>query len=213
MSEQPAMDASRLHDLLRESAQWRLLGLLFEPPREDWREELKSLAAEVGDEPLAACAHQARQEADSGLYHSTFGPGGPACPREVSHRVTLVPGAILSELEAYYQGFGYQPTCPEAPDHVAVEAGFMAFLRLKQAYAMADGSSDQAEMAAAAAHRFLTEHLAVMAEPLARSLTNSGIAYLAAASAALRSRTGPALQLPLTAPESQDEADEYLDCV
>lgn len=190
MSEQVALDASPFHDLLRESAQWRLLGLLFEPPREDWCAELKSLAAEVGDEPLAACADKAEQEAGSGLYHSTFGPGGPACPREASHRATLVPGALLAELEAYYQGFGYQPACLEAPDHVAVEAGFMAFLRLKQAYAFANGLSDQAEMAAAAAHRFLTDHLAVIAEPLARSLQQSGIAYLAGAADALRSRTG-----------------------
>lgn len=212
MSGQPAVDTSRFRDLLRESAQWRLLGLLLEPPHDDWREELQLLAAEVGDAPLANCAYQAGQQADVGLYHSTFGPGGPACPREVSHRVTLVPGALLSELEAYYQGFGYQPTCPEAPDHVAVEAGFMAFLQLKQAYAIADGLSEEAGIAAAAANRFLTEHLAVMAEPLARSLRHSGIAYLAAASDALRSRTGPARQHPLTAPESQDEADEYLDC-
>lgn len=212
MNEQPALDASPFPDLLRESAQWRLLGLLFEPPQAGWREELKSLAAEVGDELLAACAQQAQQEADSGLYHSTFGPGGPACPREVSHRLTLVPGALLSELEAYYAGFGYRPICPEAPDHVAVEAGFMAFLRLKQAYAIANGFAEQAEMAATAAHRFLTEHLAVIAEPLSRSLQHSGIAYLAAAAEALRSRTGPALQLPLTVPDSQDEADEYLDC-
>ena len=137
---------------------------------------------------LAACADKAEQEAGSGLYHSTFGPGGPACPREASHRATLVPGVLLAELEAYYQGFGYQPACLEAPDHVAVEAGFMAFLRLKQAYAFANGLSDQAEMAAAAAHRFLTDHLAVIAEPLARSL-QLGIAYLAGA-ASPAARTG-----------------------
>jgi nitrate reductase assembly molybdenum cofactor insertion protein NarJ len=190
MSDPQATDAGPWIDLLRESARWRLLGLLFEEPNDAWRDEVPRLAAEADDETLAATAWQALGEAESGLYHSTFGPGGPACPREVRHGTTLSPGGLLAELEDYYRAFGYRPTCPEAPDHIAVEAGFVAFLRLKQAYALANGLGAQAEIAAAAADRFLSEHLASMAAPLAQSLRLSGIAYLATAAEAMCSCVG-----------------------
>jgi nitrate reductase assembly molybdenum cofactor insertion protein NarJ len=190
MNQPRATEAGSWMDLLRESARWRLLGLLFEEPSDAWRDEVPRLAAEADDETLAACACLALREADRGLYHSTFGPGGPVSPREVHHDTTLSPGGLLAELQTYYRAFGYEPTCPEAPDHIAVEAGFVAFLRLKQAYALANGLGAQAEIAAAATHRFLSEHLALMAEPLARSLSRSGIAYLAASAEALGARVG-----------------------
>jgi nitrate reductase assembly molybdenum cofactor insertion protein NarJ len=175
---------------LREAAEWRLLGLLFEPPHEGWRDEVAALAAEIGDVELVAAARQALDEADAGLYHSTFGPGGPASPREVSYYVTMVPGGLLSELGAYYAAFGYESSLAETPDHVAVETGFVAYLKLKQAYATEFGITEQAAVAAEAAARFLTEHLAVVAARLEALLAASGIGYLAKSAELLRRRTG-----------------------
>lgn len=190
------------HDLLRQAAEWRLLGLLFEPPHAGWHNELISLATEVADQDLVAAARKAHEEADADLYHSTLGPGGPASPREVSYHVTMVPGGLLSELQAYYKAFGYEPDCRESPDHIAVEAGFVAFLQLKQAYASIYGQAGQLEAAAEATRRFLADHLAVTAEPLATALQQSGIGYLAMAASLLRQRAGPtassvgSIQLP-----------------
>ena len=210
MRESHTENASVPSELLQQAAQWRLVGLLFEPPCDDWREQLKSLTLEVCDDHLAAIARQAQVESDEGAYHSTFGPGGPASAREVSYHRSLTPGGLLAELKGWYDAFGYTPICPEAPDHVAVEAGFVAYLYFKQAYAVANGQYEQAQAVANAVTRFQTEHLAVSAAPLAQALHESGIRYAAAAAAALQARVGP----PLTDGrdiESRDDDDRNIE--
>ena len=178
--------------LLQEAAAWRLVSLLFERPGPEWQEQVSGLAAEVSDPLLKAAAEAARQEATPGRYHSTFGPGGPAAPREVSYRRGVLPGAALAELRCCYGAFAYQPALDEPPDHVAVEAGFVAYLRLKQAYALARGNEEERRICADAEQLFLRRHLSRMAAPLAVSLGASGLGYLARAAEALRARVGPA---------------------
>lgn len=175
--------------LLREAARWRLLGLLFECPNDRWRSDLTALTSEADDAELSA-AVKAAEAATEGQYHSVFGPGGPAPPREASHRQTIELGSLMSELTGYYSAFGYHPRIVEAPDHVAVEAGFVAYLRFKEAYAMAAGDTERALSASRAAERFLADHLAVSAGPLAVLLADSGIDYLVLASALVASRAG-----------------------
>ena len=50
---------------------------------------------------------------------------------------------------------------------------------------------EEAEIVAQAARDFVAEHLAMMAQPLARSLESSGIGYLARAGQSLLARVGP----------------------
>jgi nitrate reductase assembly molybdenum cofactor insertion protein NarJ len=180
-----------VHRLLREAAQWRLIGLLFECPVDGWHDQFKGLATEVDDASLREAAELARDEASQGLYHTTFGPGGPAPPREVSYRETVHPGRFLAEIRDCYQAFAYTPSTPETPDHVATEAGFIGYLRLKEAYARECGDAESAAVCHSAAERFLEEHLSIIAEPLARSLEASGVGYLERAGAALLDRVGP----------------------
>ena len=180
-----------VHDLLREAAQWRLIGLLFECPVDGWRDRLEGLAAEASDASLREATELAREEASEGLYHTMFGPGGPAPPREVSYRDTVHPGRFLAEIRDCYQAFAYTPSTPETPDHVATEAGFIAYLRLKEAYARTCGAAEAAAVCHCAVEGFLQEHLSIMAQPLARSLEASGIGYLVRAGAALLDRVGP----------------------
>jgi nitrate reductase assembly molybdenum cofactor insertion protein NarJ len=177
--------------LLREAAHWRLISMLLACPQDDWRSHVTALAAEVTDEQLQQAATAMAEEASEGLYHTTFGPGGPAAPREVSHREYIVPGPSLSDLVAFYNAFAFCPATNEPPDHVAVEADFIAYLRLKEAYALARGDQEQACIAADAARRFLEDHLSSIAAPLAQSLAASGITYLQLAADALFSRVGP----------------------
>ncbi len=148
------------------------------------------MAAEVADTDLKAAANVAQKEASEGLYHSIFGPGGPAPGREISYREWAQPGYLLSELTSYYDAFAYQSSIVEAPDHVAVETGFIAYLKLKEAYARATGDDEHAAVTCEAAQQFITEHLSMMTEPLARSLEHSGVEYLALAGNALLSRVG-----------------------
>jgi nitrate reductase assembly molybdenum cofactor insertion protein NarJ len=184
------MENSLALRLLRESARWRLLGRLFECPGDDWRRDVASLAAEVDDDGLREAARMAIATATEGQYHSVFGPGGPAPPREASYHESLELGSLMSTLAGYYDAFGYHPATLEAPDHVAVEAGFIAYLRFKEAYARAAGDEEHASLTADAAERYLADHLAAIAAPLAAVLADSEIAYLAAASELLAARAG-----------------------
>ncbi len=161
--------------LLREAAEWRLLGLLFECPSPMWREQVEALAAEVADAELRAAVEAVRREVSEGLYHSIFGPGGPAPPREISYRHWMQPGYLLSELTRYYNAFAYQPTLLEAPDHVSVETGFVAYLTLKEAYAEASADEEHAAVRREAVQQFISDHRSTMTEPLARSLEHSGV--------------------------------------
>jgi nitrate reductase assembly molybdenum cofactor insertion protein NarJ len=180
-------------DLIEDSARWRLISMLFECPVDGWRRALTALAAEVPDPDLREAAAAAQAEASEGLYHSLFGPGGPASPREVSYRKGVESGGLLSELTGYYNAFGYDPASLEACDHIAVEAGFVGYLRLKEAYAQACADSDHAELTADAADHFLRDHLSSIAEPLATRLDQSGVHYLALASQALVQNTKQSL--------------------
>lgn len=177
-------------DLVKEAAEWRLISLLFECPTNGWREEVKHLADEVADDQLKTAAEFAMLEAAEGLYHSIFGPGGPAPAREVTYRSWVQPGYLLSELSAFYGAFSYKPKLKETPDHIAVEAGFIAYLKLKEAFADERGDTNNAEITAHTSKLFIDEHLAKMTEQLTKSLAASDIEYLALASAALYKRVG-----------------------
>jgi len=148
------------------------------------------LSRNIADKELAGAAHHALGQASEGLYHSLFGPGGPAPAREVSYRDSIQLGYVLSELGANYDAFQFQPKTSEPPDHVSVEADFVGYLRLKEAFALACEDQDRAEVTESAARNFLGEHLAFLAHPLARSLDASGVPFLAEAARALARRAG-----------------------
>jgi nitrate reductase assembly molybdenum cofactor insertion protein NarJ len=183
------VDSSPYRELLREAAEWRLLGLLFACPDADWHDHVRALAEEVTASDLREAARATQQEADDGLYHTTFGPGGPAAPREVSYQQAALSGQFLADLGAYYQAFGYCPPHGEPPDHIAVEADFMAYLKMKQAFAAACLQEDHVAVTADAAQAFVTSHLSAISPRLAETMAASGIEYLKRAAAALLTRT------------------------
>jgi nitrate reductase assembly molybdenum cofactor insertion protein NarJ len=177
--------------LLAEAAAWRLLGLLFERPRERWWQEVADLRREVEDPDIGAAADAAREEADEGTYLAVLGPGGAVSPREVAYRGMEDPGHLLADIEAFYAAFAFHPQTEEAPDHLAVEAGFLAYLSFKEAYARARANEEDAEIVAQAAARFREAHLSAFAEPVRDRLEQGGIRYLLLAAAALARRAGP----------------------
>lgn len=182
---------NNVNELLNESAEWRLIGLLFECPAGDWKREVRGLAGEVSDERLKKAAEFAETQAGEGLYHAIFGPGGPAPAREISYRDWVQPGYLLSELSAYYEAFSYSPTTAEVPDHIAVESGFVAFLKMKEAFALMREDGENADVTATASRKFIEEHLSKVSERMAKSLAESEIDYLVLASDALFRRVGP----------------------
>jgi nitrate reductase assembly molybdenum cofactor insertion protein NarJ len=177
-----------LTELLAEAAQWRLRGLLFACPHDDWHEQIAALVVEVRDDSLRVAARAALEEATQSGYYTAFGPGGPGAPREVSHRQSALTGQYLAELLACYNAFAYCPPRDEPPDHIATEIDFVAYLKLKQAYAVARNDQTQVVVTAQAMQSFIQEHLRIIAVPLARNLEASGIAYLTLAAANLSER-------------------------
>lgn len=181
-------------ELLREAADWRLLSLLFDYPAGGWREQVGALRREAGGALLRQAADAALAGASEGEHQSIFGPGGPAPAREASYQSGVGLGYLLAELTAIYEGFGYTPATAETPDHAAVETGFVAFLKFKQAYALASGSPAEAAMCDEAAAYFIREHLRVLAGPLAGRLEAGAPPYLALAGQALLERAGPPVE-------------------
>jgi len=180
-----------LHELLQQAAAWRLLGLLFERPRAGWLEEVEGLCREVLDPEIAAAASAAQGEASEGLYLALLGPGGPVSPREVSYRGMEDPGRLLADIEAFYQAFAFSPQTEEAPDHLSVEAGFLGYLCLKEAYAQVRGNDEEAEVAARASAKFREAHLSTFAWAVAERLQATEVRYLTLAAKAIVYRCGP----------------------
>jgi hypothetical protein len=176
--------------LLGEAVDWRLLSVLLERPARDWHAEVKRLALDAGDaglRPLAAAAEAATE----GGYLIAFGPGGLVSPREIAHTKTRDPGHVLAQLGAMYDAFAYRPHTEETPDHISVEAGFVAYLRMKEAFAIAREEDEAARIAAEAAATFVERHLSTFVQPLAERLSAVPDGHLAGALQALLHRTGP----------------------
>lgn len=201
-------------DLLREAAEWRLISLLFDCPKGDWFEQVDDLGKQVSDKRLKRAAKLAQKHASEGLFHSIFGPGGPAPGREVSYRGWVQPGYLLSELSSFYNAFSFKPVTAEVPDHIGVETGFIAYLRLKELYALECGDSKNAEITSEASTAFIDDHLSKFAEKISKLLAVSGIDYLDLAGAALFDRVGPdkdkSKQIFL--PVLEEEDDSLFEC-
>ena len=118
------------------------------------------------DSELESAAEDALQEASEGLFHYAFGPGGPAPVREATYHQTVELGYLMSELQAYYNAFAFEPRTAEPPDHISVEAGFIAYLKIKELYALRCEDETRAATASESAQRFLQDHLAIVAQPL-----------------------------------------------
>lgn len=196
---------------MRAATEWRLLGLLFERPRQGWLEEIAQLRNEVADGLLRDAA-DAATEAKEGTYLAVLGPGGCASPREIAYRGREDPGPVLADIGAFHQAFGFRPDVEDTIDHVAVEASFAGFLAFKEAFARAQGDTDAAEVCAAALARFCDDHMRCFAEALALKLDAVGDAapHLAQAAIALVERAGRAPEGYLDAEAMDDDEVEMI---
>jgi nitrate reductase assembly molybdenum cofactor insertion protein NarJ len=184
-----------VRDLLASAQSWLLMSRLFERPRAAWRDDVGRLAAAVDDPELTDVARLAR-EASEGGYLAAFGPSGVVSPREVGHAGMRDPGQLLADLRVRYDAFGFRPAAEDTIDHVAVETGFVAYLRLKEAYARAEGDLERAAIAAEAAEAFMADHLREVGEPIAARLDGVAESYLARAARLLADRVGRPAHAP-----------------
>jgi hypothetical protein len=172
---------------MADALDWRLIGLLLERPRSGWIEEAEALAAETRDTQLMD-AVQAARGATEGTYLSLFAEGGFVSPRETTWRHREDPGQILADIAGFYQAFAFRPRAEDPLDHVAVEAGFIGYLCLKEARALAHGDEESAETTASARRRFIGDHLGQFAEKWADRVSATGVPHLSAAARVIAER-------------------------
>jgi Nitrate reductase delta subunit len=152
------MTANGSKTLLAQAAAWRMAALLLERPRCTWQSEITALATEIAEQQLRSAAGESG-EATEELYQSLFGPGGSVSPREVTYCGMEDPGRIMAELAAWYTAFAFAPRVEECADHICVEAGFVGYLLLKQAYTHMQGDLDSEQLVEQAKNRFIKQHL------------------------------------------------------
>jgi nitrate reductase assembly molybdenum cofactor insertion protein NarJ len=162
----------RAQELVAQAAAWRLAALLLERPRTGWHEEIQKLSAEVSDSQLSACASQA-EKASEERYHQLFGPGAAISPREVSYSGFEDPGRLMAELNAFYHAFAFEPRREESVDHLSVEAGFVGYLLLKEAYSHMREDDESAAITRSARKRFMEEHLQRCARGMSERLSDA----------------------------------------
>lgn len=162
----------RAQELVAQAAAWRLAALLLERPRNGWHQEIQKLSSEVSDAQLSVCASQA-DEASEARYHQLFGPGAAISPREVSYSGFEDPGRLMAELNAFYHAFAFEPRREEAVDHLSVEAGFVGYLLLKEAYSHMREDGESAAVTRSARRRFLEEHLQRCARGMSERLSDA----------------------------------------
>ena len=201
------MDISAdVKQLIEESVAWRMFSLAFERPRNGWRDQVASIASEVSDPDVRWIADMAKEQANEELFLDVFGPGGAISPREVAYRGFADPGQLLSQLESMYGAFAYEPHTEECPDHVSVEAGFVGYLRMKQAFARIVGDAEAEAVAKDAATMFVADHLAPVAEGLWKRFDGDDSLYIARAAKLMRERLGT-IEVRVE-PEPSDEDGE-----
>jgi hypothetical protein len=169
-----AMAEVQAQKLVAASAAWRLVSLLLERPRGQWHSEVEQLSLEARDEKLSDCVREAKPATEE-FYHRCFGPGGTVSPREVSYCGFEDPGRLMAELNSFYHVFSYSPRREEPIDHIAVEAGFVGYLFLKEAYASQRGDAEAAQITKQARERFMNEHLLRCARGIIEGLNKNPV--------------------------------------
>jgi TorA maturation chaperone TorD len=209
------MNASRRPSsaaLLADAAQWRLLALLLSRPTPDRRIEVAQLAAEIDAPRLVAAARAWCDHATEGAYLHLLGPGGLVPAREVAYRAFADPGWLLADIVRYHRAFGFPLAAEEPSDHIAALAEFVSYLLVKEVYARECEDHEAVEVTRNARERFVGEHLAPIAAPMAERLDACGATEWSAAAHLLAAKV-PAPPPSATTAELNEEVLQCGGCI
>jgi TorA maturation chaperone TorD len=165
--------ATAVEHALRRAALYRLCGIALGypgPGRFDAVADLaERAAAAAGDELRAhlltlATTARASDEATLAGEHVALFDGAARCIScEGAYGPPQMAGkaAQLADIAGFYAAFGLEPgrEDPNVEDHVGTELEFMSALAVKEAWALAEGHHERAEISHDAAVAFFTEHL------------------------------------------------------
>jgi DMSO reductase family type II enzyme chaperone len=174
-----------VQERLARASVYRLLGWGFAyPVPDDWtalarmaRAVAGTAPSEVAD-PLERLVESAERTlaADVAAEYVFLFDRGARCP-PYEGAWSDAPGlagkaALLADVAGFYQAFGLAPASaqPDAEDHIAAECEFMSALALKEAWAVARGDDEAAEVIRTAERRFLADHLGRWADAFAATL-------------------------------------------
>ncbi len=120
----------------------------------------------------AACASDDATAAAE--YVALFDGAARCAPYEGAYGPPQMAGkaAQLADIAGFYAAFGLEPAGgqPDVEDHVATELEFMSALALKEAWALAEGHHERAEISRDATDAFFSEHLGRWAPDFATAL-------------------------------------------
>ena len=195
-------------DALGRSACCRVLSLLFSPPRTGNLADLRALArslpggASARLEALAAADPDALQAE----YHRVLGSSGqvPVCESDHGGTDPGRKGALLADAAGYYDAFAFDPSSElaECPDHVSVQWGFLGYLALKEALALARGEMDRAAVCREAATSFHANHVETWFQIFLERVGQVSPDGFLGGAAALASELWPALAYASMAPDA-----------
>jgi DMSO reductase family type II enzyme chaperone len=185
------MDRRLIQAAMARSGIYRALSLLFLYPDEAW---LSAMSAEVSKitallPDLLPDERDGLEEAWTNLigedlalehyqaeYRQTFGHTiSQECPpyeTQYGSAHLFQQAQVLGDIAGFYRAFGLEVSdlAKERLDHIAVELEFMAFLALKEAYALTHDGEEKAAICRDAQRKFLVEHLGRWAPLFAKLL-------------------------------------------
>jgi TorA maturation chaperone TorD len=150
---------------LRRAAACHFAALLFLPPDEAIRDELRLTLPGLPD-PLRDEATQLLDDLPAAWeaeYHALLGASGacPDCESSYDDNPLGGKGPLLLDIAGFYQAFRFPG--PESlqlpPDHLAVELDFLGYLGLKAAFAEGSARGDERAVCLEAAAAFGRDHL------------------------------------------------------
>lgn len=208
---------------IRRAQVYGFLAAAFLYPRENWTEDA-ALAAGIAAATGLPITHFGLQNAANSLrsmltalpelqaaHRHTFGAAGSLCyETEYGLPHEYRQSQEMADIAGFYRAFGFNlgGAVRERPDHVAVELEFMHALALKEAYALETAVPEHVEICAAAAGKFLQDHLGrwigLFAQSVAHNAPDALYAPLAAFAAAFVQADAERLGVSLDQPALSD---------
>ena len=193
-----------VRDILNNAAEWRLIALLLERPRLHTVPQIGCIAKEIPAADLKEIVELALNATEE-CYLQYFGPGGLLSPREVAYIGWGDPGKMMSEIGLLYESFSFAPRSEDPSDHIAVEANFISYLYIKEAYALLNEEEEKVDTAKAVRQKFIEEHFGVLLYGLTRKLNGSEPVYISKTLTAASTRIQPFAVQPVPSVEPPSE--------
>ena len=142
-------------------------------------------------EAVARAARGTDEAAVAGEYVALFDTAARCAPCEGAYGLPQMAGKAgqLADIAGFYTAFGLAPSegQPDVEDHIATELEFMSALAVKEAWALAEGHHERADITADAAAKFFGDHLGRWAPSFASELgAATALPYYGAVAALLR---------------------------